>query len=57
MKTLPVRDRLLWITLAIQRNLLWITLGIVAAYAIVVNGVSFQVLALDEEALKKAMPQ
>ena len=57
MKTLPLRDRLLWITLAVQRNIVWITLGIVVAYAIVVNCVSLDVLPVDEEALKKAMPQ
>ncbi len=55
MKTLAVRDRLLWISLAIQRDLVWVVLGIVVAYAIYVSCIQTPVPGLDEEALKKVM--
>lgn len=57
MKSVTVRDRLLWITLAVQRNLLWVILGIVVAYVIYASCIQTPVPGFDEEALKKAMGQ
>ena len=57
MKTVTVRDRLLWASLAVQRNLLWIVLGVLAAYVVYLTCFFVPVPGIDEEAAKRILRQ
>jgi len=57
MKMVPVRDRLLWITLAVQKRMLWIALGVLVVVVVYRIGFHIPVPAIDEESLRQIMPR